>query len=35
MTTGRGLYDIHIVLYLVAHWEHLHQAAKNYIVHHL
>jgi hypothetical protein len=33
VTAKRDLHDIHIVLYLVTHWEHLQWAAKNSTAH--
>jgi hypothetical protein len=35
MTAGRDLHDIHTVLFLVAHWIHLEQPARNYAAHRL
>jgi hypothetical protein len=35
ITAGRDLHDIHTVLFLVAHWPHLIQPARNYTAHRL
>jgi hypothetical protein len=35
MTAGRDLHDIHMVLFLVAHWTQLEQPARNYAAHRL
>jgi hypothetical protein len=35
VTAGRDLHDIHTLLYLVSHWEHLQIPARNYAPHRL